>query len=230
VGIAPASLSAALERDGVLVAKSVLADAVIERLRTEFGGVPHQRAGARQFAPSERIAGLIQPRGVIGALAAKLAGGAARPVRLLFFDKTPQSNWAVPWHQDRTIAVNEQIDLDGYGPWSVKDGVIHVEPPVAIMQAMLTLRVFVDDCADDNGPLQVAIGSHRHGRLPGREIAGVVRRSAIFPGVGQAGDVLAMKTLGIHSSERATSPGHRRVLHVDYATAELPPPLAWALT
>jgi Phytanoyl-CoA dioxygenase (PhyH) len=230
MGIAPTSPSATLERDGVLVVKSVLADAAIERLRSEFGGIPHQRAGARQFTPSGRIAELIHPLGVLGALAAKLAGCFARPVRLLFFDKTPQSNWAVPWHQDRTIAVDEQIDLDGYGPWSVKDGVIHVEPPVAILQAMLTLRVFVDDCANDNGPLQVAVGSHRHGRLPGREIAAVVRRSAIFAGVGQAGDVLVMKTLGIHSSERAASPGHRRVLHVDYAMVDLPAPLAWALT
>jgi hypothetical protein len=111
----------------------------------------------------------------------------------------------------------------------VKDGVDHVEPPISILEDMLTLRLFVDDCGDDNGPLEVAIGSHRFGRLPGAEMSAVVQRATVFVGVGRAGDVLVMKTLAIHSSKRALSPEHRRVLHVDYAASELPGPLEWML-
>ena len=37
-------------------------------------------------------------------------------VRSILFDKTVESNWLVPWHQDRTIAVNQRIDISGFGP------------------------------------------------------------------------------------------------------------------
>jgi len=91
----------------------------------------------------------------------------------------------------------------------------------------VTLRLFVDDCPSENGPLEIALGSHRHGRVPVNEIAGLVETSDVFAGVGEAGDVLALRTLVIHSSKRAVVSNHRRVLHVDYAAGELPPPLEW---
>ncbi|MEN3378669.1 MAG: hypothetical protein V7604_4024, partial [Hyphomicrobiales bacterium] len=52
--------------------------------------------------------------------------------------------------------VNKRADIDGYGPWTVKEGVDHVEPPVAVLENMLTLRLFVDDCESHNGALLVA--------------------------------------------------------------------------
>jgi hypothetical protein len=69
--------------------------------------------------------------------------------------------------------------------------------------------------------LLIAVGSHRHGRIPVQNVAELVSRSEIFVGAGRAGDVLLMKTLAIHSSKRAIVPTHRRVLHVDYTMAEL---------
>jgi hypothetical protein len=225
----PADLSDALERDGALVVADILGAPQVKRLRAEFEGIEDARPGRRQFALSPCAAVLIGPDGALGSLAASLAGASANPVRLIYFDKTPQSNWAVPWHQDRTIAVRERQDVSGFGPWSLKDGVLHVEPPVSLMDTMLTLRVFVDDCSADNGPLEVAFGSHRCGRLASADIAGVAGRAGVFIATGRAGDVLAMKTLAVHRSARATRAAHRRVLHVDYATVDLPAPLAWAL-
>lgn len=219
-------LPSLLNQDGVFIRTGVVSDDVIADLRRQFtpsSGHP----GKRGFALTGAALALIGSSGPMGALAADAAGHAVRPVRVLFFDKTPDANWAVPWHQDRCIAVKARAELDGYGPWSVKNGVDHVEPPVAVLDGMVTLRLFVDDCGSDNGPLLVARGSHRHGRLPGRDIAEVVGCSEIFVGTGQAGDVLVMRTLAIHSSKRAALPAHRRVLHVDYAAAELPPPLEW---
>lgn len=73
-------------------------------------------------------------RAAFTALASSLAGKPARLVRILVFDKTPALNWGVPWHQDRTVALRERHDLPGFGPWSVKEGVPHAEPPVALLE------------------------------------------------------------------------------------------------
>ena len=165
----------------------------------------------------------------MGVLAAKLGGRPAKPVRVLFFAKTPGANWAVPWHQDRTIAVKERRDVDGYGPWSRKGGIVHVEPPVALLERMLALRLFVDDCGENDGPLEVAIGSHRLGRVPSGDVPHIAANSSVFTATGRAGDVLAMKALAVHRSKRAIAPSRRGTLHVDYALVDLPAPLEWAL-
>jgi hypothetical protein len=220
---------ATLDEASVVVLECVLTDDVVARLRPEFRGGMPDRAGARSFDVSEGISELIGVRGSMGVLAARVAGRPAKPVRVLFFDKTPSSNWAVPWHQDRTIAVKERVDIAGYGPWSSKGGIVHVEPPISILQGMLSLRLFVDDCGEDDGPLEVAIGSHRYGRVPAREVPDIASKSRTFTATGRAGDVLAMKALAIHRSKRASLPSRRGTLHVDYAAVELPAPLEWAL-
>ena len=89
----------------------------------------------------------------------------ARAVRAVLFDKTPQSNWSVGWHQDRTIAVVEKVDVDGFGPWTIKSGITHVEPPFEYIERMITLRIHLDPCGPDNAPLKVSPGSHRLGRI-----------------------------------------------------------------
>ncbi len=224
------NLSATLHRAGVVVSAGVVSSDAVARLRAGFCSTLPERAGARSFDVPNGVGDLIGVHGAMGALAAKLGGRPARPVRVLFFDKTPGSNWAVPWHQDRTIAVKERRDSDGYGPWSCKGGIVHVEPPVSILEAMLALRLFVDDCGEEDGPLEIAIGSHRHGRVPVRDVSDIARELAIFTATGNAGDVLAMKSLAIYRSMRAISPTRRGTLHVDYALVDLPAPLEWALS
>ena len=76
--------------------------------------------------------------------ACRLMGRRAQPVRAVLFDKTPAANWSVAWHQDRTIPVVERIEVDGFGPWSRKDGILHVAPPVGVLERMITLRIHID--------------------------------------------------------------------------------------
>ncbi len=33
----------------------------------------------------------------------------------ILFDKIPDANWNVPWHQDVTIAVQERVEAEGFG-------------------------------------------------------------------------------------------------------------------
>jgi hypothetical protein len=55
---------------------------------------------------------LIGPSGCIGQIAADLLGNAARPRRALLLDISPEANWSLGWHQDRTIAVLERRSLE----------------------------------------------------------------------------------------------------------------------
>jgi len=152
-----------------------------------------------------------------------------RVVRGILFDKTPETNWKVAWHQDLTIAVTEKADLPDYGPWSVKDGVVHVQPPMSLLEGLVTLRLHLDDTPASNGALRVIPGSHQHGRLSAAAIS--ENRATIREHVCEAGsgDALLMKPLVLHASAASTVPAHRRVIHLEYAVIDsLHPRLSWA--
>lgn len=83
--------------------------------------------------------------------------------RAILFDKRADQNWCLGWHQDHTIAVKQRVEVDGFGPWSVKSGMVHVEPPFGLLASVVTLRVQVDPVPVTNAPLLVASGSHKHG-------------------------------------------------------------------
>lgn len=170
---------------------------------------------------------LLDCRGVIGGIAANYLGAAARPVRTLLFEKSGTSNWALGWHQDRTIAVAERCDVDGFGPWTIKAGMLHVEPPPAVQAPMITLRIHLDPVDASNAPLLVAPGSHRLGRIPQAEVAAVVQRCGTATCIAEAGDVWAYATPILHASDASIRPRHRRVLQIDYAADELPGGLRW---
>lgn len=198
----------------------------IDALRTLADSALAGRSGVRLFGQGE-LEKLLSAEGGLGRLAADELGQAARPVRAIMFDKTDHANWVVGWHQDRTIAVRARADLAGYGPWSLKAGVVHVEPPFDVIARMVTLRAHLDDCDSDNAPLLIVPGSHRLGRIPAEDMEAVAFRYGYVAGLAKAGDVWLYATSIVHASERASAPRRRRVLQVDYSSAELPPPLQW---
>lgn len=149
------------------------------------------------------------------------------PVRGIFFDKIETANWPVLWHQDLAIAVREQAEVEGFGPWTVKDGIPHVLPPAAVLEGMITLRIHLDDADDSNGALLVVPGSHAFGRIPEKEISGYVEQGPVESCCVQSGDVMLMRPLLLHSSKRAANPKHRRVIHIEYANCDLPDPFEW---
>ena len=151
-----------------------------------------------------------------------VVGGSARRVRSILFDKTPDANWPVLWHQDKTITVEDQREVDGFGPWSQKVGQPHVQPPASVLEGMLTARIHLDDCDSGNGALQVLPGSHREGVLSPEEVRSRVDSGTPFSCEAQAGDVLFMRPLVLHASGKSTRDTHRRILHLEYARPDLP--------
>lgn len=209
-----------LDRDGCLLVSAAVASPALTRLADHFGAV---KAGAR-ISTSDTA--LVEVLAVLNDIVEPMLPG-ARAVRAVWFDKTPQANWLVPWHQDRTIAVRERRDVLGFGPWSVKQGTCHVEPPFALLAAMLTLRLQIDDCPAGNAPLEVAIGSHRK-RVAADTAAGLAEQFPRHLCLASAGDLWLYRTPILHRSARAVTPGRRRVLQVDYGDKVLPEGLQWA--
>ena len=153
----------------------------------------------------------------------------AVPVRIVVFNKSSGLNWSVPWHQDRVIAVRERHETDGYTAWTRKAGQWHVEPPLALLESMLFARVHLDDTDLSNGCLELALGSHRLGRVSADDAARVAERQVVEPCCAVRGDVLFVKALTLHRSGSSRVQSGRRTLRIDYAAASLPEPLRWAL-
>jgi hypothetical protein len=219
----PASLS--LDPDGAqLFAGAALP--ILGDLAPALAGLPEDRAGLRLRALPE-LRPHLAPSGAIGRIAASALGSGARPVRAILFDKSPDTNWALGWHQDRAICVAKRREVEGFGPWTVKGGMHHVEPPSELLASMATLRVHLDDVPADNAPLLIAPGSHRLGRVPEGSIDAAVRRCGTVACTAKAGDIWLCSTPILHASEAAARPSRRRVLQLDYAARDLPGGLEW---
>jgi ectoine hydroxylase-related dioxygenase (phytanoyl-CoA dioxygenase family) len=163
----------------------------------------------------------------MGAIAASVLGEGARPVRAILFNKSPETNWSLAWHQDRTISVKEKREVPGFGPWTVKSGMHHVAPPFDLLARMVTLRAHLDDVPATNAPLLIAPGSHTIGRIPISEVDEIVRRFGTRACLAEAGDVWLYSTPILHASKAASAPTSRRVLQVDFAADALPHGLEW---
>jgi ectoine hydroxylase-related dioxygenase (phytanoyl-CoA dioxygenase family) len=225
------SLETSFYQSGYALREGLVAPEDLAALRNEVDRLLAEsdlRGGVRNaLAKSPRLRGLAESEALAGP-ARELLGEAARPVKLTIFDKTPGSSWKVPWHQDVTIPVREHLNVAGFGPWSVKDGVLHVQAPTAVLEQVLAVRVHLDGAAADNGALRVLPGTHRLGRLSGDEIAALRRELPETVCPVPAGGAMLMSPLLVHASSGSERPSHRRVLHFEYCAAPLPGGLAWA--
>ncbi|HWX18598.1 MAG TPA: phytanoyl-CoA dioxygenase family protein [Candidatus Binatia bacterium] len=174
-------------------------------------------APVQLLASSDRLLDLVRP----------YLSVEARPVRAIYFDKNPDVNWLVTWHQDLTLAVRARFDLPSFGPWSLKDGVHHVQAPPEFLEQMIAIRLHLDDCDEDNGALRVLPDTHRLGRLLVERIQELRKTCPEFICRASAGDALLMRPLLLHASSRSRTNRHRRVLHIEYAGFDLPEPLEW---
>jgi ectoine hydroxylase-related dioxygenase (phytanoyl-CoA dioxygenase family) len=176
----------------------------------------------------EDVRRLAQSR-ELSSIAEAILGQGVVPVRGLFFDKTPTANWNLPWHQDLTIAVRARCEVPGFGRWTFKGGIPHVHAPAELLARMVTIRLHLDDCGPESGPLRVLPGSHASAKLdPGAIAVWASRADALAVDcVVPAGGAVIMRPLILHASATGTGPGHRRVIHLEYAAEDLPGRLEW---
>lgn len=175
---------------------------------------------------SPKIRELAESR-EIKTIVGNILGENAKPVRAIFFDKTPEANWKVPWHQDLTIAVKKKRENEGFTTWTNKAGIQHVQPPVFLLEKMLTMRIHLDDADETNGALKVFPASHQKGRLSATNIQNLrINHQAEICCV-KRGQAFLMRPLLVHSSSAGTNPKHRRVIHIEFSADTLPNGLEW---
>jgi ectoine hydroxylase-related dioxygenase (phytanoyl-CoA dioxygenase family) len=228
-------ITSKINRDGFAVVQDVVSLADVQRLTELLEAAGRSDGIARRggilgirnlLETVPEIVGLARDRRLRN-IAEAVLGPDCVAVRGIMFDKTPETNWKVSWHQDLTIAVKHRADVAGFGPWSIKAGVDSVQPPAEILDQMITIRLNLDDCGEDNGPVRVIAGSHQTGRLGASDISSWRARGVEVSTVAPSGAALVMRPLLLHASSPATSPRHRRVVHLDYAIPQLPGGLEW---
>jgi len=143
-------------------------------------------------------------------------------VRGLFFDKPPDRSWSLPWHRDRTIAVQDNtLRSEHFHSPTRKAGIAHLEASDRLLADMLTLRIHLDAMTPENGPRSVIPGSHL--------LDSTKERPPIVLSA-QPGDVLAMRPLLSHASSMSKegTTKHRRIVHLEFTgTPRLPDGVLW---
>lgn len=155
-----------------------------------------------------------------------LMGEKVFAVKSIYFDKPGDSNWFVAYHQDLTISVDKKVEIEGFGPWTVKQTQFAVQPPLSYLENIFTIRIHLDDTNENNGALKAVPGSHAKGIYRPETInwSHEIEETCNVP----QGGVMIMKPLLLHSSGRTINNERRRVIHIEFTTIELPKELNWS--
>jgi ectoine hydroxylase-related dioxygenase (phytanoyl-CoA dioxygenase family) len=207
-----------VEEQGFAILPGVLAWDELAALSEEFlkSSLRRSRAGVRHAMKLADVAALARGPKLVG-IARELLGEHATPFRATLFDKSAEANWLVVWHQDTALPLQEKAHTEGWGPWSVKDGVIYAHAPAEALARVIALRVHLDDSDSGNGPLRVLPRSHCLGVLTDERIHTLAAEVPAIDCLVAKGGVLAMKPLIVHASSKSRREQSRRVLHIEYA-------------
>ena len=148
-------------------------------------------------------------------------------VRAILFNKSPVSNWFVSWHQDKTVAVSSKFEASGWNTWSVKDDILHVQPPLAVLESIVTIRIHLDTTRKENGCLKIIPGSHKFGLLTQNHIREIVTGELPYFCECDKYAALIMRPHILHASSKSLKPENRRVLHFEFSNWQLPKGINW---
>jgi ectoine hydroxylase-related dioxygenase (phytanoyl-CoA dioxygenase family) len=224
------------EQNGFGVLDNVLDAATVLRLIAELSKLKPSNSVSRKNEAVYGVRNLLNlspaikgfsKSDMVSRIAGQFLGKNAKVVRAIFFDKTAEANWKVPWHQDLTIAVREKRETAGFSVWTRKAQIQHVQPPIEILEQMITLRFHLDAADETNGALKVIPRSHKNGRLSAAEINSQRQANETRLCSVKKGDCVIMRPLILHSSSAGTSPKNRRVIHFELSAESLPNGLNW---
>jgi ectoine hydroxylase-related dioxygenase (phytanoyl-CoA dioxygenase family) len=144
-----------------------------------------------------------------------------------YFEKSTSRNWLVPIHQDLSIPVAERVSHPALRGWSAKEGSLFVQAPSEILEQLVAVRVHLDACTPQDGPLRVMPGTHAQGRIEPEAAVAIRGTGTAVACHAKRGDALVLRPLLLHASSKASGTSRRRVLHFLFGPCQLPHGLRW---
>lgn len=214
-----------LDADGFALVPKLLSEAECDRVAQALSSAELQGVGSRRLLEEDWCADLAQRLLIHPEIRGALPVN-ARAVQCTFFEKSAERNWLVPIHQDLSIPVARRVSHPALSGWSEKEGAVFVQPPDTVLRQLLAVRVHIDRCSEEDGPLRLVPGSHQLGRVdPDR--AAILGRTQGIVVPAERGDALLMRPLVLHASSKSSGTSRRRVLHFLFGPEALPFGLAW---
>lgn len=212
----------AVQESGFAIIPKVVPHAEVGHLLEALACEPLERskAGIRHALRHASVAHLARDQRLLE-IAQGTLGAWAFPFHATLFDKSPTANWLVVWHQDTALPLRARCETPGWGPWSIKKGVIYAHAPASALSQIIALRVHLDDSNSNNGPLRVLPGTHALGVLTDENLHGCATTVSAVECLVPEGGVLAMSPLLVHSSSKSETRVPRRVLHIEYAASRV---------
>ena len=143
--------------------------------------------------------------------AQKFLDGDVEIKRAIVFNKTEDNNWAIGWHQDRAMTIDNQ---------DVK------QLPAEWINKMITICIHLDDTNEKNGCMKIMPNTHKIGLLSPSEINEYTAENPQVYCEGPAGSALVMRSHVIHGSDIGSQPSQRRVLHLELCS-QFPCEMQW---
>lgn len=205
-----------LSREGFCVVADVVSEAEIVALEPHVAGLTASGPGTRRLLDLDWCGDLARRLAEHSAIRPLLPADPVA-VQCTYFGKHADCNWLVALHRDLSVPVRRAVDAPGWHGWSEKEGTVFAQPPRALLEQMVAVRVHLEANTESNAPLMVVPGSHASAAVDGPRVAGLVDR----------GGALVMRPLLLHASAKLVA-GERRVLHFLFGPRQLPPPVEWA--
>jgi Phytanoyl-CoA dioxygenase (PhyH) len=223
--LAQVRLNTCLAQAGYAILPAVLTDHGIAKLGREIADLDVARAGKRSLLNFRWCLELAE-RICTDSRFQQILDQGSQAIECTLFVKSAEMNWLVALHQDLSIPVAARIENPEWTGWSYKEGRLFAQPPVAVLEELVAIRLHLDDCDESNGALRVVPGSHRFGRLCPN--AAVRKRDCLGEQIVPVarGGAMVMKPMLLHASSKSVSGALRRVLQFVFA----PPLLAQNLS
>jgi hypothetical protein len=137
-----AVLSQKIAEDGFAILPDIFSSADIDNLIHGLVEFPltRSRAGIRHAMHHPDVSEFAHDP-LLCDMASSIFNQKAVPYRATLFDKSPDSNWLVVWHQDTALPRRERKEQTGWGPWSVKEGISYAHAPASALSEILALRL-----------------------------------------------------------------------------------------
>jgi ectoine hydroxylase-related dioxygenase (phytanoyl-CoA dioxygenase family) len=214
------------ERDGFLVTTPLLDDGEIKAISSALDALSLDSVGTRSMLSLAWCAELARQLKAHPVLKPLLPADAVAS-QCTLFEKSAGQKWLVPFHQDLGIPVVARIDHPELAGWSVKEDIVHVQPPARLLQMLVAVRLQVDHCTAQDGPLRVLPGSHNYERLSSSATNDLRASTEQITCNVERGAALLMRPLLLHASSKGCGTSRRRVLHFLFGPRHLPFGLNW---